>query len=329
MKISVVIVNYKVPYLLLQCVDAVYKSLNGISSEVFVVDNASNDNSQSLITKYFPSVLYIANHENVGFAKANNQAIKVAKGKYVLLLNPDTIIAEDTIKTILENADATSDFGALGVRMIDLKGSFLPESKRGIPSVWVSFCKLTLIHKFFPNSSFFNGYYYPQVEQNEMGEVPILAGACMLLHKQTLGDEALLDEQFFMYGEDIDLSYRIKLHGFKNLYVPTTIIHYKGESTKKGDMKYLKAFYQSMLLFYKKHHAGSFPLWFYPLSFIIQLYASLAYTLRIKKPAKRYAKQTMVFSTQEYTYKEIIEQVEKNGGQKYIQIYHPTFDITI
>lgn len=329
MKLSIVIVNYKVPHLLLQCLDAVEKAIQCMDAEVIVVDNNSNDQSRDLVSTYFSSVIYIANAENVGFSKANNQAIKIAKGEYVLLLNPDTIIAEDTLKTVCDIADTTDRFGALGVRMVDIKGAFLPESKRGIPTVWVAFCKLTFIHKLFPRSTFFNAYYYPNIKENEPGEVPILAGAFMLINKKRLQEEALLDEQFFMYGEDIDLSYRIINQGMKNVYVPTTIVHYKGESTKKGDMKYLKAFYESMLLFYKKHYAGSFPLWFYPISGLIHVYASIAYRCRIKRTRNRRAKETIVLSTNQYSYAEIIQQIEKNKGEKNIQLYHPNFGFSV
>jgi GT2 family glycosyltransferase len=329
MKLTVIIVNYKVPQLLLQCLDAVNNAIKNMEAEVVVVDNNSNDDSFRLVSLYFPRVTYIANTENVGFSKANNQAIRIAQGEYVLLLNPDTIIAENTLQAVCDRADATQDFGALGVRMMDMTGSFLPESKRGIPTVWVAFCKLTFIHKLFPNSPLFNAYYYPTVPENIEGEVPILAGAFMLINKKKLNDEALLDEQFFMYGEDIDLSYRIIQKGLKNVYVPTTIVHYKGESTKKGDMKYLKAFYESMLLFYKKHYAGTFPLWYYPISWGIHLYASIAYRLGLKRTSRKRVKETQVLTTDQYSYADIIAEIEKNKGQKNIQIYHPKFGFSL
>ncbi|MBP6230847.1 MAG: glycosyltransferase family 2 protein [Paludibacteraceae bacterium] len=329
MKLSIVIVNYKVPHLLVQCLDAVFKAVTTIEAEVFVVDNNSKDDSQTLVTQFFPTVTYIANNENVGFSKANNQAIKLAKGQYVLLLNPDTIILEDTLDIVCKVADNIPKFGALGIRMIDMNGNFLPESKRGIPTVWVAFCKLTFIHKLFPKSTLFNAYYYPTLAENELGEVPILAGAFMLINKQQLGYESLLDEQFFMYGEDIDLSYRIKNLGYKNLYIPSTILHYKGESTKQGDMKYLKAFYQSMLLFYKKHYAGAFPLWFYPTSWIISMYAYVSYSIGFKKPGNKKSKETLVLSTATYTYKEIISLIEQNKGDKKIKIDHPTYGFSV
>lgn len=329
MKLSVVIVNYKVQNLLLQCLDAVSKSMEHISGEVIVVDNNSEDDSQKLVQHYFPSVHFIANVENVGFSKANNQGILSARGEYVLLLNPDTIIGEQTLTCVCDFADNTNNFGALGVRMVNGIGCFLPESKRGIPTVWASFCKIMGLNRLFPSGNFFNGYYFPSLEETSCGEVPILAGAFMLLNKKELKEEILLDEQFFMYGEDIDLSYRIINQGMKNVYVPTTIVHYKGESTKKGDMKYLKAFYESMLLFYKKHYAGSFPLWFYPISGLIHVYVSIAYRCRIKRTRNRRAKETIVLSTNQYSYAEIIQQIEKNKGEKNIQLYHPNFGFSV
>ncbi len=208
MQVSIVIVNYKVPHLLLQCLDAVHKAMQQMDAEVFVVDNHSEDGSQALVEKYFPDVKYIANSTNVGFAKANNQAIKMAKGKYVLLLNPDTIIAEDTLQNVCHFAQHAPAFGALGVRMIDRNGKFLPESKRNVPTLYSSFCKLFK----WPISPQ-KGYYCTTVLEQQVGEVPVLSGAFMLLNKEALGDVALLDERYFMYGEDIDLAYAITRAG--------------------------------------------------------------------------------------------------------------------
>ena len=205
-ELSVVIVNYKVPYYLLQCLDAVKKASSLIRCEVIVVDNASDDNSQALVEKYFPTVVYVANEKNEGFAKANNKAIAMAKAPYVLLLNPDTIIAEDALQNVCHFAKNMPQFGALGVRMIDASGRFLPESKRSLPTVWNAICKF--LH--LPLSGK-NSYYYTQLGDKQVGEVPILSGAFMLLHKAALGDVAYLDERYFMYGEDIDISYAITL----------------------------------------------------------------------------------------------------------------------
>lgn len=325
MKLSVVIVNYKVQNLLLQCLDAVSKSMEHISGEVIVVDNNSEDDSQKLVQHYFPSVHFIANVENVGFSKANNQGILSARGEYVLLLNPDTIIGEQTLTCVCDFADNTNNFGALGVRMVNGIGCFLPESKRGIPTVWASFCKIMGLNRLFPSGNFFNGYYFPSLEETSCGEVPILAGAFMLLNKKELKEEILLDEQFFMYGEDIDLSYRITLSGLRNFYVPTSILHYKGESAKKGDGKHQKAFYQSMLIFYKKHFAKKAYIFNFFVPFAVYFYQFFGKRNKNRAPKL----PEIVVSTDEMSYQEIISLVEEKKGVARVKIYHPKFDITI
>ncbi len=257
MDISIIIVNYKVKYFLKQALLSVDKALKGIEGEVFVVDNHSDDGSCAMVKKQFPSVILMANKENVGFAKANNQAMRVAKGKYILLLNPDTVLEEDTLRRCIDFMEKTPDCGGLGVKMIDGSGQFLPESKRGFPSPAASFYKLSGISSFFPKSKFFNSYYLGHLSENENQEVDVLAGAFMMMRKDVLDKVGLLDESYFMYGEDIDLSYRIQKGGYKNYYLAETrIIHYKGESTKRNSLKYVRIFYKAMIIFAKKHFAG-------------------------------------------------------------------------
>jgi len=257
MELSIVIVNYNVKYFLEQCLHSVLKASTNITSEVFVVDNNSVDGSAQLIREKFPQINFIENRENVGFSKANNQAIRQSRGKYVLLLNPDTIVEEDTFLKVINFMNQNPKAGGLGVKMIDGKGTFLPESKRGLPTPWVAFYKMFGISKLFPNSKKFGKYHLSYLDENETHEVDVLAGAFMLLRKETLDKVGLLDETFFMYGEDIDLSYRITLGGYKNYYYPeTTIIHYKGESTKKGSLNYVKVFYNAMIIFAQKHFSG-------------------------------------------------------------------------
>ena len=257
MKLSVVIVNYNVKHFLEQCLHAVYKAAKGIETEIFVVDNHSVDGSARLIREKFPNLNFIENTENVGFSRANNQAIRLAKGEYVLLLNPDTVVEEDTFRKVVAFMDAHPDAGGLGVKMIDGKGNFLPESKRGLPTPEVAFYKMFGISKLFPRSKRFGRYHLSYLNENEIHSVEVLAGAFMLLRKETLDITGLLDETFFMYGEDIDLSYRITQAGYKNYYFPeTTIIHYKGESTKKGSLNYVKVFYTAMIIFARKHFSG-------------------------------------------------------------------------
>jgi len=207
-----------------------------------------------MVQKKFPSVTIIANKDNRGFAKANNQAIRQANGEYVLLLNPDTVVEEDTFEKAIRFMDNHPEAGGLGVKMIDGSGKFLPESKRGLPTPGVAFYKMSGLAKLFPRSKTFGKYHLSYLDQNKTHEVDVLAGAFMLLRKSVLDKTGLLDETFFMYGEDIDLSYRITKAGFKNYYFPETrIIHYKGESTKKSSVNYVFVFYNAMIIFAEKH----------------------------------------------------------------------------
>lgn len=257
MKLSVIIVNYNVKHFLEQCLHSVQKSGEGIEHEVFVVDNNSVDGSCHLVKEKFPSVKLIENKINVGYSAANNQAIKQSSGQYILLLNPDTVVEEDTFRKVIAFMDEHPDAGGLGVKMIDGKGRFLPESKRGLPTPWVAFYKVFGISSLFPNSRRFGRYHLSFLNKDETHVVEVLCGAFMLLRKETLDKTGLLDETFFMYGEDIDLSYRITKAGYRNYYFAgTTIIHYKGESTKKGSINYVKMFYQAMLIFSRKHFSS-------------------------------------------------------------------------
>ncbi len=257
MKLSVIIVNYNVRYFLEQVLRSVQRAARGLSVEVFVVDNNSKDDSVAMVREQFPDVQLIVNQENTGFAKANNQAIRASSGAYILLLNPDTVVAENTFTKCLVFMDLHPEAGGLGVRMIDGAGKFLPESKRGFPSPWVAFCKTFGLSGLFPKSRIFNHYHLGYLPEDQTHEVEVLAGAFMLLRRSVLDEIGLLDEAFFMYGEDIDWSYRIVKAGYKNYYFPeTTIIHYKGESTKKGSLNYVRVFYQAMIIFARKHFQG-------------------------------------------------------------------------
>ncbi len=254
MKLSVIVVNYNVEYFLEQCLYSVRKAVQGIDAEVIVVDNNSIDGSNSMVEKKFPEVQLIANKNNLGFSKANNQGIRISQGEYVLLLNPDTVVEDDTFSKIIGFMDSHPDAGALGVKMVDGAGNFLPESKRGLPTPITSFYKMFGLSSLFPHSKRFARYHLGHLDKDQIHEVEILAGAFMLLRKSVLDEIGLLDETFFMYGEDIDLSYRVIKAGYKNYYFPDTrIIHYKGESTKKGSVNYVLVFYQAMVIFANKH----------------------------------------------------------------------------
>ena len=269
MKLSVIIVNYNVKYFLEQCLHSVVKAVQSIEAEIFVVDNCSTDGSIAYLQPQFATVQFIANTENVGFGKANNQALAIAKGDYVLFLNPDTIVPEDCFEKCIAFFDQTPNCGALGIKMVDGKGIFLPESKRAFPSPLTSFFKLVGLASFFPKSSVFNKYALGHLSENENHEVDVLAGAFMLLRKQVIEKVTGFDETFFMYGEDVDLSYRVQAAGYKNYYFSnSSIIHFKGESTKKGSLNYVRMFYQAMSIFVQKHYSGSKAFIF---SFLIQL----------------------------------------------------------
>lgn len=268
-RLSIIIVNYNVKYFLEQALHSVRKAIQNIPAEIIVVDNASSDGSNQMVRQRFPEVQLIANTDNVGFSKANNQGIRIAKGEYILLLNPDTLVQEDTFDKTIGFMDEHPDAGSLGVKMLDGKGNFLPESKRSLPTPSVSFFKIFGFSALFPRSKVFGKYHLGYLSDDEVHEVDVLAGAFMLMRKSVLDEVGLLDEAFFMYGEDIDLSYRIQQGGYKNYYYPhTRIIHYKGESTKKGSLNYVRIFYNAMIIFAKKHFSSQ-QAWFY--SFFIQI----------------------------------------------------------
>lgn len=245
MKVSVVVVNYNVRYFLELCLLSVQKALKEIDGEIIVVDNVSKDRSCEMVKAKFPDIILIENKENVGFSKANNQGVAVAKGEYVLILNPDTVVGENLFKEILPFAEQQKDLGALGVRLIDGTGVFLPESKRGLPTPKKSFSRMLGSNK--------GGYYSNYLTKDGVGKIEVLVGAFMLMKKERYIEVGGFDEDYFMYGEDIDLSYKLTKANYTNYYYgKSTVIHYKGESTRK-DVRYLRHFYGAMNIFYKKH----------------------------------------------------------------------------
>ncbi len=295
MKLSVIIVNYNVRYFLEQCLTSVFKAIQNIDAEVFVVDNISTDDSVEMVKEKFSQALLIENKENVGFSKANNQAIKIAKGEYILLLNPDTVVEEDAFEKCIKFMDDTPDAGGLGVKMIDGNGIFLPESKRGLPTPAVSFYKIFGLSVLFPKSKKFSKYHLGYLKENEINEIEVLSGAYMWMRKSVLDKIGYLDEAFFMYGEDIDLSYRIIQAGYKNYYYPKTrIIHYKGESTKKGSINYVFVFYNAMIIFSKKHFAKNAKAFSFFINIAIYLRALLAIISRFINRAKLIITDTLI-----------------------------------
>ena len=258
MKLSVVIVSYNVSHYLLQCLDSLQRALRGIDGEVIVVDNHSRDNSVTLVHQAHPEVKVIENLHNLGFSKANNIALRQAKGEYALLLNPDTIVADNTIRDCIAFLDLHPDAGAAGVMMLNADGTVAPESRRGVPTPLTSFYKLSGLCRMFPRSPRFGRYYLGHLPWQTPQQIDIVSGAFCMLRRSVLDKVGLLDEDYFMYGEDIDLSYRILKHGATNWYLPYPILHYKGESTQKSSFRYVHVFYQAMLIFFRKHfsHLG-------------------------------------------------------------------------
>ncbi len=258
MQLTIIIVNYNVKHFLEQCLFSVLKACKNITAEIIVVDNNSTDGSKELLQPAFPQVTFIWNNINAGFAKANNQALALAQGEYILFLNPDTLVAEDCFEKCLTFFKQHTNTGALGIRMIDGSGKFLKESKRAFPSPRTSLYKLSGLAKLFPHDKTFAKYHLGHLPQTENHEVDVLAGAFMLLPKKVLTTVGSFDETFFMYGEDVDLSYRVQKAGYSNYYfAESTIIHFKGESTKKGSLNYVRLFYSAMSIFVKKHYSGS------------------------------------------------------------------------
>jgi N-acetylglucosaminyl-diphospho-decaprenol L-rhamnosyltransferase len=282
MILSVIIVNYRVPYFLELCLRSVEKAVYGMGAdaEVFVVDNCSGDGSVDYLRPKFPWVRFVINEDNVGFARANNQVLAIARGRHVLFLNPDTILPEDMVTACIAFLESTpragglgerahegatdvrragpGGVGAVGVRMVDGGGRFLKESRRGFPSPWVAFCKLSGLTALFPHSRLFAGYYLGHLPEGLVHNAPVLSGACLWVPRPVLDIVGGFDERFFMYAEDIDLSYRIGQAGYRNYYLPdVTIVHFKGESTRK-DIRYVKLFYRAMSQFRRKHFRGGF-----------------------------------------------------------------------
>ena len=258
MKLSVVIVSYNVSHYLLQCLDSLQRALRGIDGEVIVVDNHSRDNSVALVHQAHPEVKVIENLHNLGFSKANNIALRQAKGEYALLLHPDTIVADNTIRDCIAFLDLHPDAGAAGVMMLNADGTVAPESRRGVPTPLTSFYKLSGLCRMFPRSPRFGRYYLGHLPWQTPQQIDIVSGAFCMLRRSVLDKVGLLDEDYFMYGEDIDLSYRILKQGATNWYLPYPILHYKGESTQKSSFRYVHVFYQAMLIFFRKHfsHLG-------------------------------------------------------------------------
>lgn len=274
MKLSIVIVSYNVRPYLEKCLLSVQKALEGIEGEVFVVDNHSSDDSVDAVRENFPWVTLIENLVNMGFAKANNIAIRKAQGEYVLLLNPDTEVARTTFREVVAFMDKHPKAGGAGVMMHNPDGSKAPESRRALPTPWVSALKMM---------GYTERYYMTHLPWEEPGRIEVVSGACFFLRRKALDEIGLLDEDFFMYGEDIDLSYRLLKGGWENWYVPESITHYKGRSTQKSDYRYVHIFYQAMLIFLRKHYSHLSIFYTIPIKTAIYFRAAIALTDILRK----------------------------------------------
>ena len=274
MKLSVVIVSYNVRELLTACIYSVVKASEGIDAEVFVVDNKSADDTVEVISRDYPWIHLINNKENLGFSKANNIAIRQSEGEYVLLLNPDTVVAEGTLRGVVEFMDQHPEAGGAGVRMHNADGTLAPESRRAVPTPLVAARKML---------GFTKRYYMSNLPWDKPGKIEVVSGAFMMLRRKAIDQVGLLDEDFFMYGEDIDLSYRLLKGGWQNWYLPLDIIHYKGQSTQKSDFRYVHVFYQAMLIFFRKHYSHLSFFFTLPVKVAIYFRASLARADLIRK----------------------------------------------
>jgi GT2 family glycosyltransferase len=260
MELSVIIVSFNVSELLKNCLLSVQRASENIDCEIFVVDNNSTDDSCDMVESEFPEIILIKNKINSGFSVANNQAIKLSKGRFILLLNPDTLIEHDTFVKCITFINGHPDAGAMGVRMVSGDGRFLPESKRAFPTPLTAFYKSFGLSFLFPESRLFNRYYLSHIDQFETSLTEVIAGAFMLIRSEALGMAGLLDEDFFMYGEDIDLSYRLLQTGYKNYYFPETqIIHFKGSSTNRESFTDILHFYKAMRIYVSKRSGDEKP----------------------------------------------------------------------
>lgn len=256
MRLSVIIVSYNVKYYLEQCLLSVQRALEGLDAEVIVIDNHSQDGSIDYLSPLFPNVIFIRSNCNLGFAKANNKAIRQSRGEYVLLLNPDTVVGEDVLRECIRFMDAHPKAGGAGVRMLKTDGTDAMESRRGIPTPMTSFYKMVGLCSRFPKHRKFGRYYMGHLPWDSPSQIEITSGAFCMLRRKTLEEVGLLDEDFFMYGEDIDLSYRVIKGGWENWYLPQKILHYKGESTEKTNFRYVHVFYEAMFIFLRKHYGN-------------------------------------------------------------------------
>ena len=346
MKLSVIIVSYNVKYYLDQCIRSVLRAFEVMQgddasssssssgekdvAEIIVVDNHSSDGSlEYLQHRYpreaYPMVRFVGSNHNLGFARANNIAIRQSEAEYVLLLNPDTIVGEQVLSECIRFMDAHPDAGAAGVRMLNADGRWARESRRGLPTPMVSFFKMLGFCNRWPKHPLFGRYYMGFLPWDQPNRIEVVSGAFCMLRRKALDRVGLLDEDFFMYGEDIDLSYRILKGGYQNYYLPVDILHYKGESTQKSSFRYVHVFYEAMLIFFRKHYSGMSHLLSIPIKFAIYARASVAFTqmmtARIRKslgffsPSHVDLSNQVLFDADEMSYEEMLHQLAQRSDE--------------
>jgi len=326
LQLSIIIVNYNVKYFLEQCLFSVLAAVRNIEAEIIVIDNASNDESCDFLRNNFSSIKLICLKENIGFGRANNIALKVAKGKYILFLNPDTIVQENILEDLISFMDQSPEVGAAGLRMIDGSGTFLPESKRSFPTPLNSFFKLSGLASVFPRSKKINRYALADIDEYAIAEVEVLSGAFFFSTRSILQKLNGFDEDFFMYGEDIDLSFRIRREGYKIFYFGNkTIIHFKGESSREKDLKYIRSFYGAMEIFIKKHYQASDRKWFQ--SMLKAGVYSAALLNILKNYTKKLIKKRLPINVNSFSL--MGDQRSVMEAEKIIQLHFPEADVTV
>ncbi|MBQ0050049.1 MAG: glycosyltransferase family 2 protein [Bacteroidales bacterium] len=281
MRLSIVIVSYKVKNFLHQCLLSVQESIEGMDADVWVIDNDSKDDTIDALKPIFPSVHFVRNESNEGFSKANNRIIRQTQSKYVLLLNPDTIVSGEAIRSCVQWMEEHPNSGAVGPSLHNADGRFARESQRGIPTPLVSFCKMSGLIKLFPHHRAIGRYYMCAPNKQKPAKVEILSGSYMMLRRAALDQVGLLDEDYFMYGEDIDLSYRLVCSGWKNYYLPVPIIHYRGESAHESTLRYVNVFHKAMIIFYEKHFSKKYFLSGLLIRLAVYLKAALTFIVHI------------------------------------------------
>lgn len=332
MKLSVIIVNYNVKHYLYQCLSSVKVATSNLDADIWVVDNNSSDGSMDFLKPLFPEVHFIENKNNVGFSVANNQAIRQSQGDYVLLLNPDTIATTSAIVESVKWLDEHDDAGCVGVALYNSCGQFAPESRRGVPTPLVSFCKMSGLAKVFPKNRIIGRYYMQYLDREKPAQIEILSGAYMMLRRKALDEIGLLDETFFMYGEDIDLSYRLLNGGWKNYYLPYPIIHYKGESEHPSTFRYVNVFHKAMIVFYDKHFSGKYFLsgFLIRLAVYLKAFATLVMYFVSKFRTNNFVPEFVQYDITQNTYDEIVNnliEVNRKRAPQYLAINYPLIGI--